>query len=361
MNGRVQRNPLAGLLALLAVAAVVIPLLASAGSPPSSSGHPPAAPPPAAPPPAATAPPRACPPKPQMLSPKGGAGSRFTMLIRINKPENVVAYANPDEATGGLARRIRPRDIFVVNTRFAGSSPSEAEQIVAEIGRSFPCNRIVALNGLGSDPARPGYALSLADSAGVWGLMLDWERRDWRAARATNPKMSRWKRRFGHNLKRLGAWMGDVATAVAASPGPSPKRVGVIPAFEREWDYGKIARAIDARHRRLGQQRGGIQAVMTQVACQRGGARGMGRRAHRVLRDYRRAKRKRRNLALQISFSDTPIRGAKLPVRSVSPGAAAKCTRAALRRGGGPILFWASPESMRALFSVKRVARLRRP
>jgi hypothetical protein len=100
---------------------------------------------------------------------------------------------------------------------------------------------------------------------------------------------------------------------------------------------------------------------MTQAVCHAAGAGGMAHRAGRLFREYGRAKRKRRSLAFQISFSGTPDRKAKLPVKRVSPGAAARCTRAALRRGGGAILYWASPESMRALFSVKRIAKLRRP
>ena len=40
------------------------------------------------------------------------------MLIRINQQENVDTYANFDSATGGLGGRVRPQDIFVINTRF---------------------------------------------------------------------------------------------------------------------------------------------------------------------------------------------------------------------------------------------------
>ncbi len=66
--------------------------------------------------------PDACATPRYLLSPKGGPGARFTMLIRINKPTNVNAYARLQSTYGQL----RPRDIFVVNTRWKGSNPGEA-------------------------------------------------------------------------------------------------------------------------------------------------------------------------------------------------------------------------------------------
>jgi hypothetical protein len=296
-----------------------------------------------------------CPALPRGLSPKGGVGSRFTMLLRVNKPDNVTSYLEP-----GAGDQIRPRDIFLINTRFSGTAPGEEAEMADALHRAYPCNRIISLNGLGSDPNGRGYALSLAESPAVWGLMLDWERRDWRIARDTNPSMSRWKPRFGRNLQRLGSRLAEVTSSLAASP-RGPKRTGAIPILLKHWNYGKIARALDAHNRKLGHRRGGIQAVGTQVACQRKGARGVVRNANRLFRQYGRAKRKRRNLALQISFSDTPRKRARLPVASVSPAKAAKCVRAGLRRGAGAFLFWASPEAIHALFSVKRICYLRRP
>ena len=48
-----------------------------------------------------------------------------------------------------------------------------------------------------------------------------------------------------------------------------------------------------------------------------------------------------------------------LPIRSVNEGRAASCLHAGLRAGGGAFLFWASPDSMRALFQNKRFRKLR--
>src|SRR5262245_24653700 len=89
---------------------------------------------------------------PAVLSPKGKPIKRYTMLLRVNKVTNVHDYANANPATGGLRPRIRDRDIFVINTRFEGSTPSEWVQIADALRRRFPCNRIITLNGLAPDP-----------------------------------------------------------------------------------------------------------------------------------------------------------------------------------------------------------------
>jgi len=297
-----------------------------------------------------------CPGNPVTLSPKGGPGARFTMLLRINKGSNVVDYERLQRAYG----QIRTRDIFLVNTRWKGATPGGDRWILARLRDSFPCNRIVLLNGLGADPRRPGYALSLVDSSQPWAVMLDWEQRDWGRARATNPGLSRWKRKFGRSTKRLGAQVSRVAGEMDVADGEIGK-IGAIPSYYPDWHYGKIARALDARNRRFGHRKGGIQAVATQAACQKfhAGEKGMPQIAHRLLHQYHQAKRKRRNLALQISFSDRARVKRHMPIRSVNEWRAARCLSQGLRAGAGAVLFWASPASMRALFQNHRFRRLR--
>jgi len=291
-------------------------------------------------------------------------------MIRINKPHNVNQYAAVQDARGQL----RTRDIFVVNTRFRGSSPEEAEEIVERLGEEFPCNRILALNGLGSDPERPGYAFALADSPRLWAVMLDWEHRDWSRARATNPGLSSWKRRFGRALKRLRARSGDLARNLKQSGGA--RRLGAVPTYYHDWQYGRIARVLDQRTRRLGKRRGGIQVVATQETCrkQRLGKnldrkaakreralKRMRPAAGRLQRQYGRFSRKQRNLALQVSFSDRAKAKRRLPIRSVNEARAARCIRAGLRGGGSAFLLWASPESVQALLRTGKLRKLRRP
>ena len=173
------------------------------------------------------------------------------MLIRVNKLENVGQYSYLQGKYG----RIRPQDVFVVNTRFPGTSPDEARQILTALQSQFPCNRVIALNGLGVDPARPGYALSLVDSPGLWGVLLDWERRDWGLARATNPALSKWKRHFGRSINRLGSVIGQVAGSIQAA-GTGIDKVGAAPSFFGDWQYGRIARMLDRNNARFGHRRG---------------------------------------------------------------------------------------------------------
>jgi len=320
-------------------ALLTLPLLAVLAPATSSSGDP-----------------AACPAPPYQLAPKGGRAARFTMLLRINKPRNVDAYERLQRTYGQL----RTRDVFVVNTRWKGTNPVLQDTILSRLRDSFPCNRLVALNGLGADPRRPGYALSLTDSPQPWAVVLDWERQDWAHARATNHHMSRWKQAFGRSVHRLGSWVGRVAHGVRTSDA-GIQRVGAAPGFYGDWRYGRIARMLDRRNRRFGHRRGGLQVVGTQASCmkRRGGLRGMRSTAGRLYREYRHGHRKRHNLAVEISFSDHGRSKHHLPIRAVNEGRAASCLRAALAGGAGAVLFWASPESMWALAQTHHFRRLR--
>jgi hypothetical protein len=298
----------------------------------------------------------ACPSPPYQLAPKGGRVARFTMLIRVNKPSNVGAYVRLQSTYGQL----RSRDVFVVNTRWKGTSPGLQDEILARLHQSFPCNRVIALNGLGADPTRPGYALSLTDSPQPWGIVLDWEREDWAHARATNHHLSRWKQGFGRSIHRLGSLVGRVAGGIRDAD-TGIQKVGAAPGFFGDWHYGRIARMLDRRNRRFGHRRGGIQVVGTQASCmkRRSGQRGMRSTAQSLYRQYRSSHRKRHNLAVEISFSDHARSKHHLPIRAVNEGRAASCLRAALAGGAGAVLFWASPESMWALAQTHHFRRLR--
>src|SRR4029453_14185968 len=91
-----------------------------------------------------------CPALPEGLSPTGSGPTRFTMMIRINTKGNADTYTKPD---GGMGGRIRPQDIFVLNTRFEGSdnfpavTPRVGARLAKDLHNTFPCNRIIALHG----------------------------------------------------------------------------------------------------------------------------------------------------------------------------------------------------------------------
>ncbi len=314
-----------------------------------------------------------CPASPPALSPAGSPTTRFTMLIRVNKVENARTYASRDEAAGGLADRIRPQDLFLVNTRYGGSSPAEWSRIVGVLAAAFPCNRIVALNGLGGAADSPGYAYALRGNPRIWALLTDWERLDWAEAQLSNPYLGPWSGRFRRTDKRVRRWIG-----LLTSPG-SPARAGVVPPLRSKWDYGQLARSISGPHRQIAPARRGLLSVQTQDTCAEAGARGMKAAVGGLLRQYklanfsrtrrskgRRARYRRRkwmihpgNLSVQVSFTGTPQPWSGLALLRTSPVQAAGCTRAALRHGAGAILFWASPNSMRAMLSLPAMCALR--
>ncbi len=327
-----------------------------------------------------------CPPQPGGLSFSGGPLKRFTMLIRIQNEQNVDAYTNLDEATGGMARRIRAHDIFLVNTRFQDrlddSSPQTQALLVDRLRTVFPCNRIIALNGQGSDPTRPGYVYALADRY-MHALMLDWEPDDWNAARGLNPEMEPWSWRFGPSVKRIRVWSGSIRGALSAIPEAAQTRVGIAPTNLNGWDYGKLAQTIDISNRSLGGRHVAPQSVQTQESCMFG-VKPFSHRLKALFRQYRfktvRRKRHRggkvrkvkvrkrlrkpakpnlANLSVQISFSETPSPSDPLPVRNVSVGSAANCIATGLHRGAGAFLFWATEDSMRSLLAQPLLQYLR--
>ena len=285
------------------------------------------------------------------------------MLLRVNQVQNAETYAEADPARGGLRGRVRPQDVFVVNTRHHRSSPQVWSEIVSTLRSAFPCNRIVALNGLGADPYSPGYAHALYDLPGLWALLSDWEKIDWNLARLSSPTLGAWTGRFKKTRPRVRRWIGRL-TEVG-------HRVGLVPQHHRKWDYGRLAREVSGANRLLGPSRRGIQSVQTQDFCAYRGPRGMKRIVGGLLRQYKDANfkgRKRRswrtsarNLGVQISFSNTPSPWARMAVLRTSPQTAAHCTRAAIKRGAGAILYWASPDAMRLLLTTPQVCALRLP
>ncbi len=324
-----------------------------------------------------------CPRQPVGLNP-GDPAHGFTMLLRVNQMENVEAYTNSDEATGGMARRIRAQDIFVINTRFAGSSPAETALLVPALRASFPCNRIIALNGLGASPYAQNYVYALA-GLGVHSILLDWEPDDWNVARYYIGGLPRWSYRYRPNLKRIARWTGNLGGTLSAIPEAQGTRVGLIPVDHPDWDYGRIARALENRNRRLGGRHVSTQIVQTQESCMFGRA-PFARRVRGLFRQYRtkavrrvrRVKGKRRvvtvrvklrkrvrpdpaNLGFQVSFSETPQPGDPLPVRNVSVETAANCVASGLHRGARSFFFFASHQSMRLLLAQPLLQLLRPP
>ena len=329
-----------------------------------------------------------CPAQPTGFSPSGTGPTRFTMLIRINQIENVNTYINFNEATGGLGGRIRPQDVFVINTRFEKSIPANWTQMADMLRTAFPCNRIVALNGMSLNPLVPGYAFALIEHPAVSAIITDFEQSDWNGSRSTDPGRPPWDHRFKVAFPRIKQWNGRLAATLAANSAGFYKQSGLVPwDGGSAWNFGQVAQDLDKKNLRLGVKRG-LLSPQTQDACADGGASGFAARAKALFDQYRyktvrrvrvikkgdkkfkkkvkvrvkikqKAKPLLNNLSMQISFSDTPNPNAGMAITKTAPSTAAACAQSALKQGGGAFFFFASDDSMRLLYQQPFINSLR--
>jgi hypothetical protein len=339
---------------------------------------------------------QACPAPPYGLAPDGPAATRFTMLIRINTQGNVNTWTqfNTDPSHEGLAPFVRPQDVFVLNTRFTGSGqfPAMTSTVAAglssQLRATFPCNRIIDLNGLSLDPTQAGWAFTGIDDPNVFALMTDFEQDDWNSGRSTDPTRPPWNSKFKTAFPRIKGWNLGLASTVAANPVGAGKRTGLAPQNFGDWNYGQIAQDLNKKNLRLGSRKLGPQSVQTQDACADGGAGAFGARAKALRFQYTfkfitkkikvRGKKKKRkvtmrlplkkkakpvmsNLAMEISFTDSPQVSARQAILSTSPAQAAACVRPGLKQGVGAFFFFAAEDAMRELFLQPQVAALRPP
>lgn len=322
------------------------------------------------------------------LAPGGSAAQRFTMMIRINTQGNVETYTKPE---GGMGGRIRPQDIFVLNTRFTGSgqfpamTDAVASTLAADLRTTFPCNRIIALNGMSFDPAAAGFAFTGVGDPNIFALLTDFEQADWNNGRATDPTRPPWNDKFKTALPRIKAWDAGMAATAAANPIGAGKRTGLVPQDNALWNFGQIAQDLNKKNTRLGERKLGPLSVQTQSACADGGAAGFGARAKQLRLQYTfkfitkkvkvKGKKKKvkktfrmplkkqgrpnmSQLGVQISFTDTP-QTTGMPLLRTSPALAAACVGPALKQGGGAFFFFASDDAMRLLFQQPQINALR--
>jgi hypothetical protein len=371
-NGRSPRR--AGLAAApaAAVALFLLVLLAPASAPPEARAQ------------------ASC-SQPYGLSPSGTAAQRFTMMIRINTQGNVDTYTKPE---GGMGGRIRPQDIFVLNSRFTGSgqfpamTPDVAADLAADLREVFPCNRIIALNGMSFDPAQAGYAYTGIGDPNVFALVTDFEQDDWNFGRLTDPARPPWNSKFKVALPRVKAWNFGLASTAAINPIGASKRTGLAPQDDALWNFGQVAQDLNKKNARLGSRKLGPLSVQTQNDCADGGAPGFAARAKalrlqynfrfftkkvhvkgkkkKVKKTFREPLKKKgrpnmSNLAMQISFTDTPDPGSGMALLRTSAAQAAACVGPALKQGVGALFFFGSDDAMRALFQQPQINALRPP
>jgi hypothetical protein len=338
-----------------------------------------------------------CPGQPLGISPPGTGPTRFTMLLRINTQQNVNTWTNFTEAQGGLGGRVRPQDIFVLNTRFTGSAnaPAMTQDVAIELAdqlrAAFPCNRIFALNGMSFDPTQAGYAFTLFDHPAVSAVLSDFEPIDWNFGRLSDPSRPVWNQNYKAAFPRIKGWDGLMAKTFVANNLAIGKRTGLAPIDDENWTYGEIAQDLDKKNRRFGGRHLGPLSVQTQDSCADGGVPGFGGRAKELRLQYRfkfitktvkrrnkkgklvkkkitmRRKLKKQgrpdlaNLSLQISFSDTPSDNGGMAITRTTPSTAAQCVFAGLKQKGGAFFFFASHAAMRVLLQQTTIANLRPP
>jgi hypothetical protein len=313
------------------------------------------------------------------------------MMIRINTQGNVDTYTKPQ---GGMGGRVRPQDIFVLNTRFTGSgqfpamTSDVASELAADLRATFPCNRIIALNGMSFDPTQAGYAFSGIGDPNIYTLLTDYEQADWNAGRATDPSRPPWKTNFPKAFPLLRVWNFGFMSTVATNPVGTAKRTGLAPQDAADWNFGQIAQNLNKQNARLGDRKIGPMSVQTQDACADAGPSGFGGRAKqlrlhytfkfvtrkvkkrvkgkikKVKRTFREAIKKSgkpllSNSAMQISFTDTPDPSSGMALLRTSPATAAACVRPAMKQGVGAFFFFASDDAMRQLFQQPQINALR--
>ena len=332
-----------------------------------------------------------CPDMPRGLSPASSGSQSFTMMIRINTQGNVDTYTKP---SGGMGGRIRPQDIFVLNTRFTGSgqfpamTPDVAAGLAADLRGTFPCNRIITLNGMSFDATQAGFAFTGVNDPNVFALLTDYEETDWNSGRATDPGRPPWKDNFKKAFPLLRGWNFGFMSTVAANPVGAGKRTGLAPQDVEGWNYGQIAQNLNKQNSRLGDIKLGPMSVQAQDVCADAGSGGFGARAKqlrlhytfkfitkkvkkkvkgkvkKVKRTFRQPIKKKgkpllSNTAMQISFTDTPQASKAQAILSTSAAQAAACVAPARKQGVDTFFFFASDDSMRLLFQQPQINALR--
>jgi hypothetical protein len=297
-------------------------------------------------------------------------------------------------ANGGLAPFVRPQDIFVLNTRFTGSgqfpamTSAVAAQLSAKLRATFPCNRIIDLNGLSLDPTQAGYAFTGVDDPNTYAMLSDFEQMDWNSTAFTQPGRPGWTDDYATAFPRIKSWDLTMAATAAANPIGAGKRTGLVPFTSNEgaWNFGQIAQDLNKKNARLGATKLGPQVVQTQNSCADSGAAGFGAQAKMLRLQYAfkfitkkvKVKGKKKpvkktirmplkkkgrpivdNLGMEISFTDIPTPGSNMALTKTSAATAASCIAPAMLQGVGAFFFFAQEEAMRVLFQQPQVAAFR--
>jgi hypothetical protein len=298
------------------------------------------------------------------LSPPGNGADAFTMGIRVNEASDI------GRIESSLGDQILPRDVFLVNTEFAKASAADSEEVVEQLSDKFPCNRITTLNGLATDPNKPSYAFALVGHPDVDAILVDWEPDTYEAA-----GKGQWTPALEANLTRIEQHLALLSEKLKTTK----TRMGLVPDYLPPWDYGRTARVVALKNFELDPTHFGYQVVQTQPNCGTPSAPGplIGGLAADVVKQYRPLFESGgssgqqngpklspvllQHLGFEIAFDTSPNPKASEAVERIGPQQAAQCTDQVLKEGGGAIVYWASPESIRAMLETSVGKTLRSP
>jgi hypothetical protein len=298
------------------------------------------------------------------LTPVGTGPAAFTMGIRVNRASDV------DEIQSEFGDRVLPRDVFVINTEFPHSKPSDWEGALERISEKFRCNRIVTLTGPSLDPNRPSYEYALVGHPELDAVLVDWEPDSYEGTGrgAWTPALQANVERIDRELRQLAGRLGNTRT-----------RMGLVPDYTPRWDYAAFGRVVAGANLTLDPIHRGYQIVQTQPNCGTPSAPGplIGGLTTQLRSQYRRDfgiplvpgsssspdfdSDLLQHLGFEVAFDETPNPKASEAVERLGPEQAAACTGQILRAGGGGVLYWASPDSIRALLDTPLGRSLRGP
>jgi hypothetical protein len=290
------------------------------------------------------------------LTPGMGAAA-YTMGIRVNKDTEV------DELEQVLGKRILDRDVFVINAEYPGSKPRDWERAIERLGEKFPCNRVATLTGLGRDPNKPSYQYALVGHPELDAILVDWEPDSWEDA-----GRGRWNPALSANLARIASQLRELSERLKATK----TRMGLVPDYVPPWDYGRTARVVAEANYLLDPIHRGYQIIQTQPNCGNPSAPGplIGPLAEQLIREYRGVfglplrvgapknvppdmdRDLLRHVGFEVAFDQHPTPHAPDPVERTGPDQAAACSEQILKAGGAGILYWADPDSIRAMLDT---------
>src|SRR4051794_15935479 len=290
------------------------------------------------------------------LTPPGTGAAAYTMGIRVNRASDI------DQIESAIGDRILPRDVFVINTEYPGSKPSDWDASLERIGDKFGCNRIVTLTGLSPDPQKPGYEYALVGHPELDAVMIDWEPDTWADA-----NQGPWTSRQATSLGRIDTQLRALAHRLATT---DHTRMALVPDYTPAWDYGRNARVIAGANFLLDPIHRGYQIVQTQPNCGTPSAPGplIGGLTAQLRSQYRRLigdplvrgaaanavfnSDLLNHLGFEIAFDENPNPKASEAVERIGPVQAAQCTQQIERAGGNGVLYWASPASIEKMLDT---------